>query len=438
MDLTFQQQIAFAMIQRIANSNKAGQIGVVRGYAGTGKTWLLGHVASVLGDICVVTPTGKAALRVREATGVKARTIHMWMYAPEEDDKGRVTFRRKNIEKIYRPHSGLMVIDEASMVDEELWDEFYDTCKSLNLNVVVIGDGFQLPPVTVNEEGKPFSLLSKDFPFHEEAELTEIQRQALDSPIIRASMDIRLNRVDEAFANLPYTVRSKLTPEGMRVVDEGGALVCWTNAMRHKLNARIREAKGYDPNLLIEGEPLLVLKNDYDLNVYNGEIVNFENWIVQPRQVQVSDRPKRSNFDITIGKAKIHSDNIALNPEHVNDKGDIVSHEYAGLCLEEIFGKTDTMIGERWTAEESPQSPGMSQRGIASGAGTYGFRAPHLHANFGYCLTAHKSQGSEWDEVIVVVDPRMNLYSLDSRRWMYTAVTRAKSRVSLCHIGDSV
>jgi exodeoxyribonuclease-5 len=437
MNLTSQQSQAFEMIKRIAGSSKT-QIGVVRGYAGTGKTTLLGEVARELGDICVVTPTGKAALRVREATGVKARTIHMWMYAPDEDEKGRVVFRRKQLEKIYRPRSGLMVIDEASMVDEDLWDEFYGVCKSLNLNIVAIGDSFQLPPVNLGEDG-PFSLLSKDFPFHESVELTEVMRQALDSPIIRASMEIRENKIDEALAKIPFTVPSKLLANGLRVVEGGGALISWTNAQRHKLNGRVREAKNLPLDGLAEGEPLLVLKNDYDLNVYNGEVVKFERWSdPAPRIVSVSDRTKKSDFKITVGRAKIHSDNIALNPEYLNAEGEIRSREYAGLCIEEIFGKTDSMYGAPWDKkpEEEEASPGMSQKGIASGSSGHGIRAPHLHANFGYTLTCHKAQGSEWNEVIVVVEPRMNLYNLDSRRWMYTAVTRAKERLSICYLPD--
>lgn len=434
MNLTFQQEEAFAMIQRIASSKKT-EIGVVRGYAGTGKTTLLGVVADKLGDICVVTPTGKAALRVREATKVKARTIHMWMYAPDEDERGKPVFRRKALERIYRPRSGLMVIDEASMVDEDLWDEFYGTCKALGLSIVAIGDSFQLPPVNNGEDG-PFSLLSKDFYFDESVELTEVMRQALDSPIIHASMEIRQNQIDEALAKIPFTRPSKLLTEAVRVVDDGGALICWTNALRHKLNRQIREAKGFG-DTLHEGEPLLVLKNDYDLNVYNGEIVNFERWSDPgPKMVSVPDRLKKSDFKVTVGRAKIHSENIKLNPEYTTAEGEIVSREYAGLCTEEIFGHAEILMGTPWDKENVEVSPGISQKGLASAAQTHGIRAPHLHANFGYTLTCHKAQGSEWNEVVVVVSPRMNLYSMDSRRWLYTAATRARERLSICYLNE--
>lgn len=437
MNLSLGQTQALDMIRRIAKNQGSTRIGVVRGYAGTGKTTLLRVLAEELGEIGVVTPTGKAALRVREAASVEARTIHRWMYAPMEDEKtGNVAFSRKPPEKIYRPRSGLMVVDEASMVDRELWEEFYDTCCSLGLNIVIIGDAFQLPPVAPGE-AKPFSLLSPDFPFHESITLTEVMRQALESPIIRASMAIRNNMMDSALDGIGYVLPSKLYAESARTVTEGGMVICRTNELRQKLNGMVRSTMGL-PGVLMRGEPLLVLKNDYSLNIYNGEIVKFMDWMIEPALKEVYDPFKKASFKLKFGKAQIWSESIEAEPENTifTKKGNekVIERERAGLVVEEVFGITDSLEGQ-----DHNKTPvvGISQPGIAKAAKIHGLRVPHLHANFGYTFTCHKAQGSEWDDVIVVVQPhKMNLYNLDSRRWLYTAITRAKKNVRICYLNE--
>lgn len=438
MNLTAGQQLALDMIKRIAKARDTfPAVGVVRGFAGTGKTTLLKIVAEELGGLAIVTPTGKAALRVREATGQVASTIHRWMYTPAVDDRtGFVQFKRK--EKVDRPISGLLVIDEASMVDEDLWLELFDACRLHRMNIIAVGDAFQLPPVSE----KPFSLLDDSFPFTEQVMLDEVVRQALENPIIGVSVSIRKGMVDSALENIGFVVPSKLEQEALRLVDNGGALICHTNARRHALNTMVRTGMGYD-NELTDGEPLLVLKNDSQLGVYNGEIIEFEKWHDKPRWCEVSDRYKRANFGINVGKAKITSESIAEEPEILvrgKDGEHYISREYATLALEEIQGKTDTLVGE--PSGEYPDLPsdhfiGMSQPAIASAGSTAGFRrTPHLHANYGYTLTCHKAQGSEWDDVIVGIEPRMNLYRKDTQRWLYTALTRAKERVRICYLKD--
>jgi exodeoxyribonuclease-5 len=441
MILTSGQESALALARRLIQS-PGGSVGVWNGYAGTGKTTALGFLGQEQ-DIAVVTPTGKAALRVKEATGLKAQTIHMWMYAPEEDQHGNVRFRRKPLERIRRPQSGLLVIDEASMVDRTVWDELYDTCTQLGINILAIGDSFQLPPVA--SDGDQFSILSPDFPFHERVNMTEIVRQALDSPIILASMHIRENRIEEALALLEFCLPSKLIDRGLGLTREGGALICYKNIIRHALNSAIRTTIGLKDDGIYDNEPLLVLKNDYTLNVYNGEVITFKSWATTPTIKPVYDRYKKATFPLTLGKARIHSESIALEPEYTVTKfnqeteelnSEIVSREYGVLAVEEVFGRTEALQSIK--QDTGPQSVrGMSLGGMESGASTFGFKAPHLHANFGYTLTCHKAQGSEWPEVIVVLEPRFNVFSQENRKWLYTAICRAKEKVSICHLPET-
>src|SRR3954466_1103792 len=81
------------------------------GYAGTGKTTLLKVLANEIGSPLFLTPTGKAALRLKEATGFEASTIHRWMYRAEEDKRsGKMAFVRKPTEEIDRPSNKLIVV----------------------------------------------------------------------------------------------------------------------------------------------------------------------------------------------------------------------------------------------------------------------------------------------------------------------------------------
>src|SRR5262249_10606000 len=139
----------------------------------------------------IVTPTGKAALRVREATGLDAGTIHRWIYKPVVDPKtGVLKFARREGNDLDIPASRLVILDEASMVGPDIWKDVRQVCEQHDLKLIVIGDGFQLPPVQVR--GAPmFSVLTPEFATQlgaERIEMNEVLRQAQGSPVIRASM----------------------------------------------------------------------------------------------------------------------------------------------------------------------------------------------------------------------------------------------------------
>jgi hypothetical protein len=92
----------------------------------------------------------------------------------------------------------------------------------------------------------------------------------------------------------------------------------------------------------------------------------------------------------------------------------------AWLCLEEVTGLIDQRMGRRLQREMSGVTPdGFDEP------------PPFLHANYGYVLTAHKSQGSEWPDVIVVMESSVRLHTLEGQQWTYTAVTRARRTVKL-------
>jgi hypothetical protein len=407
---TDHQHMALDLVRRLKAKEGYG-VGVVVGYAGTGKTASIQFIAHEHGEPLVITPTGKAALRVREATGVHAMTIHRWIYAPTEDPKtGAVKFQRRTAEEVEAliPRSRLVVLDESSMVGPEVWHDVRTVCEHHGLKLVCIGDGFQLPPVQPPKSA-PFSILVPEFAQQlsaERVEMTEVLRQAQDSPIIRASLALRQGRGRKAFKELTEVPTSNLANVCLAVHQQGGVTICHRNVTRFYLNAGIRRMLGVYDELPVAGEPLMVLKNAYEIGVVNGETIAFPGWETAPEN---HDRvfDKWNNIEET---ARFGS--IVIPREDADGK--VLR---ATIALEELHG--------RLTAGPKAISIAAGKWARLHGVYTGDNLAPHCHVNFGYAYTAHKSQGSQWPYTLVCIEPSIRLDEDDGRRWCYTALTRA-------------
>jgi exodeoxyribonuclease-5 len=170
------------------------------------------------------------------------------------------------------------------------------------------------------------------------------------------------------------------------------------NATRNKLNNAIRSQLGKGGEIEI-GEPILITKNNYNTDLLNGEIVNFNGWMDEPELNKFMDKfGDRGWYDVRIGKARL-------------DKG----NGMPTLCVEEVLGTLDPSL----------------TNSVGYNAGRRYGKGMHQHANLGYTLTCHKSQGSEWPEVFVVVEPTIDMNSKMGARWLYTALTRTKEKVSM-------
>lgn len=409
IQLTAGQEQALEMVGELLDSKKP-VYGVLCGYAGTGKTTLLKTMARQLGSPpLVVCPTGKAAVRVKEATGLEASTIHRYIYKVIEDPKtGAVQWVPKDLLELHRPACGLLVVDEASMVSDTVWRDLWRSCEALDVRVLLVGDLFQLPPV--NPENKDFSTLTSlatDY----RTNLTEVVRQALDSPIIRASMLIRKSAEDalDALDLLPTIKEKDLVNTFLGLDPRSRAMLAWTNKARRRLNAEVRGALGMEKNRLGDGEPLLVTYNNYELDRYNGEVVTFDNWVKAPgEQVAVKDFYKQTAAMVGYGAASVEGATMLLSQDEVLG------------ATAELSAKAVAKAGKRYARE-----------GLGYAKGT---EPSHLNADLGYCLTVHKSQGSEYDDVVVVVEPGRDLQSYEGRRWWYTGITRSRHNLSLCFV----
>ncbi len=259
----------------------------------------------------------------------------------------------------------LIVIDECSMVDAELGRDL----KSFGVPLLVLGDPAQLPPV--QNGGGYFTEAPPD------AMLTDVHRQALGDPIIKLSMDIRagLRLTPGEYGETQVVTRDELDPQ--RVLDADQVLV-GRNATRRAYNQRLRERRGIDDKMPVAGDKLVCLRNNKRKGLFNGGL-----WTIKERP-----RPRRSIL-------RMH-----LKPDE----------EEAGDRVVKVSVRPECFSGGI-EALEWPQ------------------RKKYDEFDFGYVLTVHKAQGSQWDDVVLF---DKSFAFPDSRdRWLYTGVTRAAKRLTV-------
>lgn len=415
---TKDQDAALGVIGQFLTDEQA-PVAVLTGFAGTGKTTIIRLIrqacASVKRPVVIMAPTGRAALRVREATQAPACTIHKWLYQPHQDPAtGDVVFGPKNLTDFDGDQQALLLIDEASMVGKKIWSDLLRVVKAHRMKVLLVGDTFQLEPVEKSGDDEAvFCPLGLEVKYR--AHLSEVVRQALDSPVLRAATKIRLARgpfdVSAALAELAPLLGRPLVELAAERPEM--PILVHRNVTRHRLNNEIR-ARLKLPEDLQVGEPLLVLKNCYRLDRYNGEVVALTGFPGPVGSVAVKDRRTDQAATLRYRCAQIGDD---------YGGGDNV----ATLCLEEVSGATAGQIGDFWV--EAGAKDAWRRGGIGAGVGVER-RPAHLTCNYGYALTVHKSQGSEWDEVFVLIEPSTNLSETSGRRHLYTAITRARKKVT--------
>ncbi|MEZ0169432.1 ATP-dependent RecD-like DNA helicase [Microvirga sp. TS319] len=353
-----------AALKAVADWLRRGDRPVFRlfGYAGTGKTTLARHVAEgVDGEVTFGAYTGKAALVLRNKGCADASTIHSMIYRSREGDENGPQFvinRQSQAAK-----SDLIVIDECSMVDEELGRDLL----SFGKPVLVLGDPAQLPPV-------------KGGGFFTEAEpdvmLTEVHRQATDNPIVHLSMKVREGgRLEPGTYGASRIIRRReIDADTVMAADQ---VLVGLNKTRRLYNTRLRELNGYRDPMPAAGEKLVCLRNDKTKGLLNGGT-----WSIHALR-------------------GIRNDFIRM---------DVVSDDDARRRSVEVAVHKAFFEG---TEEEVP----------------FPLRRESDEFTYGYALTVHKAQGSQWDDLVLFDESYA--FREHRSRWLYTGLTRAADKVTV-------
>ena len=391
-----------------------GQVLVCVGYAGVGKSTTLRTILHRTRVAAVLTPTGKASSRLAEL-GVPARTIHSLLYSPrEERQKREVEWDLKDPDVF---PGDLVIVDEASMVGPRISDDLADLLATKQLRIALFGDGFQLPPILSRREQRDypagFSLLG-DHGGHlvegaQRFALTEVFRQALDSPVLAAATSIR----NGGTANSPEDQDAHTSEQGgveevaqalaAALADETDVVgITWTNRDRHAVNRRVRSLLGRWGALPVSGEPLMVLHNQHALGLMNGEtaiVQEVYEHTLAPLRLDDDDGPKGVEARLLTPRGYPLDVTLAVD----------------------FLGGTD-----RWYPAELYRRDFGLPRYVKAGL---------LVADWGYASTAHKAQGSESDHAIVYVSTALArcLDPEERRRLVYTAITRARSRLHVVY-----
>jgi exodeoxyribonuclease-5 len=332
------------------------------GYAGTGKTTLARHIAEgVEGEVAFGAYTGKAALVMRTKGCADASTIHSMIYRSRESDENGPQFvlNRQSV----AAKADLIIIDECSMVDEELGRDLL----SFSRPVLVLGDPAQLPPV---KGGGFFTEAAPD------VMLTDVHRQARDNPIVHLSMAVREGkRLDLGrYGDSRIIRRREIEADSVTRADQ---VLVGLNRTRRLYNTRIRELNGYRDPMPAVGEKLVCLRNDKTKGLLNGGT-----WLIQAMRGLSNDFVK---LDV------MPEDESRRRPVEVS-------------VLRAFFEGGD---------EEIP----------------FAVRRESDEFTYGYALTVHKAQGSQWDDLVLFDESYA--FREHRSRWLYTGLTRAAKSITV-------
>jgi exodeoxyribonuclease V len=355
---------------------KAGRKPLFRlfGYAGTGKTTLAKHFAeNIDGEVQFAAFTGKAAQVLRSKGAENARTLHSLIYRPrgeeavENETTGKTSMSPTFALNRQSPISKakLIVVDECSMVDEQLGRDLM----SFGTPILVLGDPGQLPPISGGgyfTEHEPDHLLTK------------IHRQARDNPIIRLAMDVREGRELEIgdYGSTKVITKDTVTKDLVLGADQ---VLVGTNKTRRRYNMRLRELKGFTSDVPQSGDKMVCLRNDPAKGLLNGSL-----WKVMTASKETA-------------KPGI---NLLISPDEESTMDSVSKIK----LLKQFFEDPDSEIP--WQSKKR-----------------------YDDFDFGYALTVHKAQGSQWNNVVLFDESYA--FKEMRQRWLYTAVTRAAEKLTV-------
>ena len=366
---------------------------VISGYAGTGKSTLVKFIVAALPninpdeDVIYTSFTGKATQVLQKKGNKNVSTLHKLLF--ESIPKPDGTFFRKPVEFI--PYK-IVIVDECSMVPKELLQRLI----KYNVHIICLGDPGQLPPINKNEDNH---LLD-----HPHVFLDEIMRQEAESEIINLTMDIRAGKPLTRYQGKEVQVLNKdeLTTGMLLWADQ---IICAKNETRIALNNQMRDLLGKSGGPQ-DGDKVICLKNNWDIySVNDNPLVNgtigylkdsFSTYINLPRQITSDGQPKKIDILTANFISDTEEDYGILNMDK-----QLITTGVPGLDW-----KTSYKMGRNWRFQD---------------------KIPDQFT-YGYAITCHKSQGSEWDNVLVI-EEGFPFEKEEHKQWLYTAATRAAKKL---------
>ena len=443
---TRDQSFAIQSLSEFLFNNENANIFLLKGYAGTGKTTLMRTLVENLHhnkmSFCLLAPTGRAAKVLSKYTEKKTSTIHKKIYYSKVDKSGNFKFTLKT-NKI---KNSVFIIDEASMISDfsssnDLFKknsflkdiiDFIDF--KTNSKLIFIGDTAQLPPV--NQNISP--ALNSDFLKNSynlkinEYEIIDVVRQTEESGILYNATEIRnciinneLNFKFKKFNDIislldGFEIQESIEKSFNEMGRDNSIIIVRSNKRANQYNQQIRKTILSHDHKVCTGDLLMITKNNYFWTssgseipfLANGDIVEIlkihkirELYGLEFAEVRIKmvDYINQPPFDTIIILNTLNSDSPSLS----YDQSNLLYHEVQKDYLN-IKSKYKRFL----KTKENPF-----------------FNA--LHVKFSYAITCHKAQGGQWPVVFIEKPYLKDGPNIEYMRWLYTAITRAETKLFL-------
>lgn len=389
MKLTYKQEQGLKIA--VERYKKHEKYTIISGYAGTGKSTLVSFIIDVLPikeeNVCFATYTGKAAQVLAQKGNKNVSTLHKLLYDSYPRPDG--TFYRKP--KAILDYN-VIVIDEISMVPKSL----IDLLLSHNIYMIGLGDPFQLPPILKDEDNH---LLDNPHIF-----LDQIMRQAEESEIIRLSMQIR-NYQPLSYNKGTDAIIMKKENINTGILTWADQILVATNKTRININTQMRKLLNHKSKRPEEGDKVICLRN------YWGVLSNQNEYDLINGTIGYLQNVTNSSYKLPVyvGGNQIEKTNAILTIEN-NDF-------YNYLNMDTYMILTGKKCIDNKTAFKLTKNPNTKN-------------LVPLEFTYGYAITGHKAQGSQWDKV-TILEENFPFDKEEHARWLYTCVTRSIDKVVL-------
>ena len=453
-DPTLKQDIVLQHLSEFIFDTSTNSIYVLKGFAGTGKTTIIGTLVSNLWkakkSAVLLAPTGRAAKVISNYSGNEAFTIHKKIYTAKYSKNGSVSF----VLALNKHKKTLFIVDEASMISDlpsqaklfgsgsVLDDLMQYVYSGHQCKLLLIGDTAQLPPVKL-DISPALNENNLELNYNKEVirvELDEVVRQEKDSGILFNATLLR-----EALANSYYD-SFKFNLDGftdiIRLVDghevmdaindaysslgnEETAIIVRSNKRANLYNQQIRSRILFNEHELTAGDYLMIVKNNYFWLkptseagfIANGDIIEIlevfgikelYGFRFAEVHIRMVDYPKMKPFETVLMLDTINLESPSLPYEEANKLYQEVLKDY----------EDETTSYRKFLKVKKNKYLNA------------------LQVKFSYAITCHKSQGGQWNTVFVEQPYLPNGIDKDYLRWLYTAVTRAKEKLYLLGFKD--
>ncbi len=450
---TISQMQAIEMMSRLLCCSEPRPTAVVNGFAGTGKTTLMKAFCDAAADmqfnLVLMAPTGRAAKVLSTITQRPAHTIHKIIYRQETAGEFNSAF-----ELNYNRNKGtIFIVDEASMIsDFETGDFGFGSGHLLTdlisfvffregCRLLIVGDPAQLPPVGSNLTPAldDDTLISFGLDV-ESVWLTDVVRQEQESLILHNANNLRKIIEEEPdFVGIPPLVAQKnldvervsgdeLIEKLTWATDNYGTdnvlVVTRSNQRAKQFNLGIRNMVLYRESELERGDMLIVSKNNYKWLSDNGKDFIANGDIAEVRRIKREKELFGMRFAEVTLRFREHNDievDATIMMDFLTSDAGTLSQQQEQTLYETIAADYGNLGSQRKLYEAMKTDPWYNA----------------LRVKYAYAITCHKAQGGQWDIVFIdlgyITEDMMDCEFL---KWLYTAFTRATTKVFLVNFSD--